>query len=106
MKMYIRLKLTYIYYITATKNTDKGKNEVPMENRQEDAAKKDLEVSNNPEDCIYCDNHPYLIIEAQAMLVSILHTNREWKTNKQVRFLIYAEATKLMHGAGLGVGNT
>ena len=69
---------------------------VPEEEEKED---KDIE-----KECKQCGNHPCVGIELEPMLSSILQTYGDWKTNKQVRYLMYCDAVKFIYGIGLGKG--
>ena len=80
-----------------------------VENQIVDLVDKDAEEGVNEFDdpiveCRHCGNHPCFGIEMEPLLLSILQTYGEWKSSKQVRFLVYGEATKHIHGTGLGKG--
>ena len=67
---------------------------VPEEEEKED---KDIE-----KECKQCGNHPCVGIELEPMLSSILQTYGDWKTNKQVRYIMYGDAVAFVYGRGLG----
>ena len=80
-----------------------------MENKAEnevvDLVDKAVEDFDDPiVECRHCGNHPCFGIEMEPLLISIVDTYSDWKSNKQVRFLMYSAATKHIHGPGLGKG--
>ena len=54
--------------------------------------------------CRYCGNHPCYVQELDGMLVSIVDTYGGWKTNKQIRFKMYSDSIRFIHGSSLGKG--
>ena len=62
----------------------------------------DAEDTN--EQCIHCGNQPCLVPELETMLMSILDTYEGWKSKKQIRFRMYSDTIKFLHGPGLGKG--
>ena len=75
---------------------DSCENEVKKE---EDKATEDVES-----ECKHCGNHPSILRELDPLLVSIIETYGEWKTNKQVCFHMYMETVKVIFGPALGKG--
>ena len=67
--------------------------------KEEDKATEDEEI-----ECKHCGNHPCILRELDPLLVSILDTYGEWKTNKQIRFHMYTETVKVIFGPALGKG--
>lgn len=62
------------------------------------------EIEDIVKECIHCGNHPCVSFDLQPSLASILETYGEWKTKKQVRYLMYCEAVREIFGTGLGKG--
>ena len=62
------------------------------------------EAMKKCDDCRYCDNHPCVGDDLKPMFVSIVETYSGIKTNKQMRFIMYSDATKSVHGTCLGKG--
>ena len=79
---------------------EKDKVEIMEEKKTTEGA----EVMKESDDCKYCDNHPCLADDLKPMLVSIAETYSGIKTNRQLRFIMYGDATKSVHGTGLGKG--
>ena len=87
-----------------------------MENNEKDSGLADT-VKNNNDDkttlshsnnedttCTECGNHPCVVLDMEEMLISILQTYEGWKSKKQIRFRMYSDAIKVLHGPGLGKG--
>ena len=55
--------------------------------------------------CKHCGNHPCWSSVLEPSFLSIVDTYRDWKTHKQLRFLMYSDAIKTIYGPGLGKGN-
>ena len=70
--------------------------------RKSSDADHDLNV--HCDHCDHCDNQPCTVSELDPMLISILQTYEGWKSNKQIRFRMYSDAIKSLHGTGLGKG--
>ena len=66
-------------------------------NTNEDGVNQDYQDPHVSPSCSHCNNHPCVREDLQPTLISILQTYRECKTNKQVRFTMYREATKFIH---------
>ena len=57
-----------------------------------------------PSHCQVCDNEPCIAIELEQMLMSIFHTHRDSKTNREIRFTMYTNSVKEIYGPSLGKG--
>ena len=53
-------------------------------------------------ECKHCGYYPCIVIELEPMLASILQTYGDWKTNKQVHYIMYGDAVAFVYGRGLG----
>ena len=71
---------------------------VKREKDDEDNAKGTYDI------CRYCENDPCVSEEHLNMLASLFDTYRDWKTNRQIRFCMYSNCVKAIHGPGLGRG--
>ena len=75
-------------------------------------AKEETEVveateENGEEDvfemeCKHCGNYPCWEIELGPVLNDMKETYGGWKSNRQIRYLMYTEAVKHIYGTGLG----
>jgi hypothetical protein len=54
--------------------------------------------------CNHCDSEPCVVFELEEMLLSLLECYRDIKTKKQIRFAMYRDSVKHIHGPGLGKG--
>ena len=52
--------------------------------------------------CRHCDNHPCVTVELNPVLQSILDTYRDIKTNRQIRYMMYTDSIRYIHGHSLG----
>ena len=59
---------------------------------------------DGPEDCVHCETCPCVAKDLYHNFSTICLIFEDSKTNKQLRFLMYREATKVIHGPGLGKG--
>ena len=66
---------------------------------ESDDSSPDVELT-----CTHCDNHPCVVRELEQLLNSILETYGGWKSNKEVRFIMYKDSVKFIFGTGLGKG--
>ena len=64
----------------------------------------DANVARYPDLCIHCQEDPCVAVGLSSMLNTIQYTYMGWKTNKQVRFIMYTECVKSIHGPCLGKG--
>ena len=55
-------------------------------------------------ECIHCGNQPCVAIELEPMLLSILETYQDIKTKRQIRFQMYTDTIRYIHGPELGKG--
>ena len=53
--------------------------------------------------CEFCESDPCVIVDLQEVLSSILNSYRDDKTNKQIRFMMYRDSVRFIHGS-LGKG--
>ena len=63
-----------------------------------------VEGSEGTDVCSYCGNHPCVLEDLDEMLISIVDTYKDWKTNKQIRYKMYSDSTRVIYGSGLGKG--
>ena len=83
-----------------TKNESK-----PTSSREIKAEEEKSDSSQDvPLECTYCGNHPCFLRELEPLLSSIQDAFGELKTNKQIRFLMYKDSVKVIHGTGLDKG--
>ena len=54
--------------------------------------------------CNDCGNQPCVVKELEEILLSLFHTYEGWKSKKQIRFRMYSDSIKFLHGPGLGKG--
>ena len=83
---------------------DKHGQNSPSKNEEESNVKlEDIEVSV-PHKCNYCGNQPCIIKDLEETLISVKETYGDWNSNKNLRFRMYSECIKHIHGPGLGKG--
>ena len=75
-----------------------------MANKEENCVEEELKNENDPDECKYCGDNPCCFIELKPHLMSMLLIHGETKTNNQMRYYMYTEMTKFIHGPGLGKG--
>lgn len=78
--------------------------DIASENNNRETGDDDVveEIEDILKECSHCGNHPCWSLELEPILASIDETYGSWKTNKQVRYLMYTEAVKHIFGTGLG----
>ena len=72
--------------------------------RDEEGKKNEEQEEEGSEICKFCGNHPCSSLELESMLVSIVETYQDIKSNRQMRYLMYTDSTKYIFGTGLGKG--
>ena len=54
--------------------------------------------------CEHCGQYFCAARDLEPTLNSMFDTYNGWKTNRQIRYLMYKEAVRVIHGDGLGKG--
>ena len=65
---------------------------------------KEEEEKEEEKVCVLCGNQPCFSVELQPILSSILEVHKDWCTNKQVRYKMYTDLIRFIHGSSLGKG--
>ena len=79
-----------------------------LKRKSEDEKQDESEEKRGEDDimleCIHCGNQPCVVTELEPMFTSILQTYGDIKSNKQIRFQMYSDTIRYIHGPGLGKG--
>ena len=63
-----------------------------------------IKEDEDTDECPHCDSDPCVAKEMYPNFLTISTIFCDTKSNKQMRFQMYKEATKFIHGPGLGKG--
>ena len=68
------------------------------------ASSGNLGELDDPANCRYCNNHPCVLEEVEPVLEGLMLNYSTIKTNKQLRYTMYTESVRTIHGSCLGKG--
>ena len=62
----------------------------------------DVETVDVPANCRFCNNHPCVLEELEPVFQSMMENYAGYKPNKAVRYSMYTETIRVIHGPCLG----
>ena len=75
-----------------------------VENNANGTVPKEEDTAEDTDFCVHCNSDPCVVVALEEMLEFTRDHYMGWKTNRQIRFIMYRESVQRLYGMGLGKG--